>query len=73
MSSVRYEGRRDGCCDPVALILLNDGKEDLKELSELDISLSPPTIRKVSSNLEDVLDDEEVSTLVRPVPKVAKS
>lgn len=72
----RHE-QREECCDPVALILLNDGKEDLKELSELDCAASlspPPAIRKVSSNLEDVLDDEEVLTLVRPVAtKVAKS
>jgi len=64
---VRHE-RRDECCDPVALILLNDGKEDLQQLNEMDIA-SSPSILKVSSNLEDVLDDDEVATLVRPVPK----
>jgi hypothetical protein len=27
----------------------------------------------VSSNLEDVLDDTEISTLVRPIPRVARA
>lgn len=64
--------RRDSCSDPVALILLNDGHEDLESLVEQDaMGLSPPPpIQKVSSNLEDVLDDKGVATLVRPVPKV---
>ena len=62
---------REQCCDPVALILLNDGKEDLERLLEQD-SASPQTIQKVSSSLSDVMDDDEVATLVRPVPKMAR-
>lgn len=68
---MRHEGR-DGCCDPVAVILLNDGKEDLQTLLEQDVSPAPQSIQKVSSNLQDVMDDEEVATLLRPVAKVAK-
>lgn len=66
----RYTAGRDGCCDPVALILLNDAKEDLGTLVEQDIS--PQAIQKVSSSLSDVMDDDEVATLVRPVPRVMR-
>lgn len=75
---VACKGRREGCCDPVALILMNRDAEptqkDVSSLQEGDTSLSPPPpIRKVSSNLQDVLDDAEISTLVRPIPRVARS
>jgi hypothetical protein len=61
------------CCDPVALtLLLNDGVEDLQLLLEQDISTESHAVQKVSSSLLDVMDHEEVSTLVRPVPKMAR-
>jgi hypothetical protein len=54
-------------------LLLNDGGEDLQLLLEQDTSTEfHATIQKVSSSLLDVMDREEVSTLVRPVPKMAR-
>lgn len=72
---VKRRPSRDECFDPVALTLLNDddGKENVSKLIEQDVSVpSPPALQKVSSNLEDVLNQETVATLVRPVPKVAR-
>jgi hypothetical protein len=64
---------RSECCDPVALtLLLNDGMEDLQLLLEQDTSTESHAIQKVSSSLLDVMDHEDVSTLVRPVPKMAR-
>lgn len=63
---------RQECCDPVALTLLNDGKEDLQLLLEQDVVESSHAIQKVSSRLLDVMDHAAVSTLVRPVPKMAR-
>jgi hypothetical protein len=71
---VKCKGRRQECCDPVALTLMSHDAGTTQDLQEPDTSLSPPpSLRKVSSNLEDVLDDTEISTLVRPIPRVARS
>ena len=64
--------RRDECCDPVALTLLNDGTEDFATLIQQDVSPTKRDIPKVSSNLEDVMDDKEVATLLRPIAKVPR-
>jgi len=56
----------------VALTLLNDGTEDFATLIQQDVSPTKRDILKVSSNLEDVMDDEEVATLLRPIAKVPR-
>lgn len=76
-TSAYDHAREEECCDPVALTLWNDGREDLDFLIQHDTSslnTSFPdrssSIPKVSSSLLDVVDD--ATTLVRPVPKVAR-
>lgn len=68
---------RVGCENPVALTLLNNGKEDLEKLLERDTdafhgddstSASCPSVMKVSSSLLDVMDQSDVAELARPVP-----
>ena len=62
---------RPDCQDPVALTLLNRGKEDLDLLVALDVS-TIDDVPKVSDSLLDVKDKNEVATMAKPVPVVAR-